>query len=154
MQNIVRRLSMSKDDAMAQQSPRPGGVQNENELALKDMCDMQRAQLEAARTELDQLRAENEALKDELVNVNPPTPTPTPSLFLFFFPSLLSALGDLYFLFLPSSQHASSTFSPLFAFALPTRRSGEERAGCGAHAAARQAPARHRAEGASCNNCC
>jgi hypothetical protein len=48
MQNIVRRLSLSRDDKSSQEAiaPRASSVQSENEQALKDISDMQRVQLE------------------------------------------------------------------------------------------------------------
>jgi hypothetical protein len=74
MQNIVRRLSMSKEDKTPQDSPRLSAVQSENERALKDMSDMQRAQLEAFRFEIHELSSKNLALMDELEEVIPNPP--------------------------------------------------------------------------------
>ncbi len=140
MQSLVRRMSMSKDDASTQQSPRASAVQNENEQALKDMCDMQRTQLEASRTELDELRAENEALRDELENV----PHFVPRLFS----ERTSPFALAHRVFIVFCVRVPCSFAP----DLLICSAGEERSGVGPNAAAHQAPAWHRAQGICCGN--
>jgi replicative DNA helicase len=61
----LNRNAEQKEDKTPQDSPRLSAA-SENEQALKDMSDMQRAQLEAFRFEIHELSSKNLALMDEL----------------------------------------------------------------------------------------
>ncbi len=78
MQNLVRRLSIGSG------SPRPSvdgertadeaaararTQQHENELVLKEINDIQRAQIEGLQAEAEEMRADNARLKEELEEV-------------------------------------------------------------------------------------